>query len=105
MTIQWMSGATASFTVQVCPAQGKRQTFHVTRPSGVPGAELDLQYARDVVELALLRQQAADAAYFAEEAARTERLRARYAALKANRLRILSCDSRVYGSIIRTECF
>jgi hypothetical protein len=57
MNIAWPSGASVVIgNFPVCGKTGKKQSFTVARPSGLPGAELDYQYAAQLEQLALMRQ-------------------------------------------------
>ena len=54
MKVRWVSGAEASITLQVCPQAGKNQQFVFQRPAGVPGLELDAQFAIEMLRNAAL---------------------------------------------------
>jgi hypothetical protein len=45
LKVRWASGAQASITLSVCPQTGKNQQFVFQRPTGVPGADIDAQFA------------------------------------------------------------
>lgn len=60
ITLRWVSGAEVALNdVQACPAAGKKQEFTVFRPEGVPGAEIDAQYAVALVQQRATAQAAA----------------------------------------------
>ncbi len=54
LKVRWVSGAEASITLEVCPQTGKNQQFVFQRPTGVPGLELDVQFAIAMLQNARL---------------------------------------------------
>lgn len=99
--VRWASGAEASVsTITACPQQGGNQQFTLVRPTGVEGRELDVQFALQLQQIALLRQQARaaqSAAFWQNYAATLDRIR--------EQNRILRCTSNVIGSFVYTNCY
>lgn len=89
LKVRWASGAEASITLSVCPQTGKNQQFTFQRPTGVPGLELDVQFA-----IAMLQNAAAAAA--AQAAAEPV-----YIPSPAP----MHCTSQVIGSQVFTNCY
>jgi hypothetical protein len=49
--VRWLSGAEAELdSLQLCPKDGKKRQFTFMRPAGVPGAEIDGQFALQLGE-------------------------------------------------------
>jgi len=59
ITARWPSGAEATATFTVCDKEGKKRRFFITRPSDMPGVEIDLQVAAQIQRFELERQQMA----------------------------------------------
>lgn len=91
MTVRWVSGAQASITLSVCPQTGKNQQFTFQRPTGVPGVELDVQFA-----IAMMQNAAAAATAAAQAAARPV-----YVPPPAPK----HCASTVIGNQVFTDCY
>src|SRR5882762_11277327 len=53
----WVSGATASSTISVCPEIGKNQSVTFARPADVAGLDADVQYAYQQAMLAKMAAQ------------------------------------------------
>ncbi len=54
MRVRWASGAEATLpSIRLCPQPGKEQQVTFMRPTGVPGADVDAQFA---AQLLLLQQ-------------------------------------------------
>lgn len=51
--VRWLSGAEATIpSLQLCPQTGKNQQFTFMRPTGVPGVEIDGQFAVQLLQQA-----------------------------------------------------
>lgn len=49
--VRWLSGAEARIdTLRLCPQVGKNQQFSFIRPTGVPGVEIDGQFAVQILQ-------------------------------------------------------
>lgn len=63
LTLRWISGASVTLDdLDACPVAGKKQEVTVLRPEGVPGIEIDAQYAVALLQQRNAEQAAADAA-------------------------------------------
>ncbi|HXI11336.1 MAG TPA: hypothetical protein VNM92_01655 [Thermoanaerobaculia bacterium] len=94
VTVRWVSGAEVSMgELTICPQNGKKQQFSFMRPTGIPGIELDVTFAID-----MMRSQAAQhAASAASDAAGA-------AAVAAVFQRPKQCITTVIGTQIFTNC-
>lgn len=51
MRVRWLSGAEAAVSgIELCPQVGKNQQFTFMRPAGIPGAEIDGQFAIQLMQ-------------------------------------------------------
>lgn len=51
LKFRWVSGAEVDLKdLQACPAGGKKQVYTVFRPTGLPGVEIDAQYAAALLQ-------------------------------------------------------
>jgi hypothetical protein len=118
LTLTWISGAEAKLTPNVCPKRGKTQQYIFVRPSGVPGAEIDVEYYKAAQEGLDRRVQAAVQARdvqkqnvqafvdnFAVEFQRQVQWQQYLQALRqSGRLRT-DCTSRIVGQSVCTSCY
>ena len=92
VTVTWISGAETTLTPTVCPKTGNAQSYLLERPSGAPGAEIDVEYYKAAQE-ALYRRVAARVAKNANRQA-----------LRQSGNRNFDCTSRIVGGSVHTSC-
>jgi hypothetical protein len=102
--VEWPSGATATMTsLRACPKDGGKQQFTFNRPNGVPGLDVDMQFALQLEQLTLLRNMNEQA-----RRARSAQIWNDFGRALGRRLggaqSGLNCTSNVLGSYIYTNC-
>lgn len=113
--VRWASGAEASVsTITACPQNGGNQQFTLVRPTGVEGRELDVQFALQLQELALVREQARAArrdmaaaqvgAFWRTYIDTMQRNHADMMQRIREQNRLVQCRSQVIGQAVYTNC-
>jgi len=95
LKVRWISTVEVDLPdLKVCPDAGKKQQITVFRPKGLPGIELDAQYAAALLQQRTAAQLATDAAWASS-----------LATLQQQLLQPRQCTSTVIGSQVFTNCF
>lgn len=103
--VRWASGAEASIpTVNACPQVGLNAQFVFVRPTGIPGREIDAQFALAVQQQAIAQQQGTPAV---SAATLLQAVLQGYAdGVRQNQAlrQTLHCTTRMVGSTVYTDC-
>ena len=107
-SVRWISGATASVSyLNADFRNGYGQVFHFRRPDGVPGYDVDANYALQLQRNAIMLYQAttqAEAARQAEATRRRQLQLQQQQMLMQQAPRPTNCTSQVIGNTVYTNC-
>ncbi len=105
--VRWASGAEASGpSLSACPQVGFNQQFVFLRPTGLPGREIDAQFALQLrmlavqQELAEAQRQATASQAWSAFSLQMQQQMQQYQSL----MRTVHCTSRVVGYTVYTDC-
>ena len=105
LMVRWGSGAEASLpALSLCSNIGYYQQISFIRPTGVPGRELDMQFAIEIERNAALRQQAAAQSQQAQAQTDAAFIQAWGAINAAKTSNKINCTTRQVGSSVYTSC-
>jgi hypothetical protein len=103
--VRWASGAEASIsTLNACPQAGLNQQFVFVRPTGIPGREIDAQFAMALQQQAAAQEQGTPAA---SAATLLQAVLQGYAdGVRQNQAlrQTLHCTTRMVGNTVYTDC-
>jgi hypothetical protein len=106
-SVRWVSGASASITYLTADLRiGRNQTFSFRRPDGVPGYDVDANYALQLQRNAIMMLQTA-AQFQQAEAARQQAEQTQLLRQQQQQLyvpRQTNCTSNLIGNTIYTNC-
>lgn len=94
--VQWVSGAEVAVTI--CPQVGKRQMSTFARPTGVPGVELDIDFAAQWQALLQQRDAERSQQLALVWGSRVDRRRS-----FLEQMRAVRCTSTVVGAVVSTS--
>ena len=108
-SVRWISGASASISYLTADFRiGLNQTFNFRRPDGVPGYDVDANYALQLQRNAIMMLQTA-AQFQQAEAARQQAEQTRLLRQQQQQQmyvpRQANCTSNVSGNTIYTNCY
>jgi hypothetical protein len=108
VTVKWVSGAVSTLdNFTACAKDGNDRTFHFQRPASFPGAEIDTEYATQLSQLEIGRQQLALAKEQRDREYWEAQQRSMQQSLENARFRprpTLRCTSMVVDIFVYTNC-